>query len=390
MTNQKITVVALLVAAIHFVVTSIAGHYVAVEIGRWRAIRSRSVAHRWLLLSRQALLVAALFAGPAAGSPLEDGLLAYKRGDYATALESWRPLAEEGNARAQLYLGILNRDGKGLVKDEAQAVGWFRKAAEQENPDAQSELGHMYETARGIAWDDSQAVQWYRKSAQQGNPIGQFRLGGMYARGRGVSMNATRAVAWYREAARHGYAVAQNALGYMYAQGRGVIKDDAQALEWYQKAAAQGNADAEANLGNVYAQGRGVTKDEAEAALWYRKAAEQGNTKAAILLSSLDTRSGEAGLAPDTAPPISTVKHDTNAISTIAPEYPLNAIQGRVTGRVVARMLIDENGSVIGVQIDLATPPRVFDDAVRVALREWKFKACGEQWVAQTPIDFSF
>ena len=35
----------------------------------------------------------------------EDGLAAYERGDYATALRLWRPLAEQGNALRQKILG---------------------------------------------------------------------------------------------------------------------------------------------------------------------------------------------------------------------------------------------------------------------------------------------
>ena len=34
-----------------------------------------------------------------------DGVDAYNRGDYATALDEWRPLAEQGDAPAQRGLG---------------------------------------------------------------------------------------------------------------------------------------------------------------------------------------------------------------------------------------------------------------------------------------------
>ena len=37
--------------------------------------------------------------------PFKDGMDAYQRGDYATAMRLWRPLADQGNAAAQLYLG---------------------------------------------------------------------------------------------------------------------------------------------------------------------------------------------------------------------------------------------------------------------------------------------
>src|SRR5262245_31099766 len=40
-------------------------------------------------------------------TPFDAGMAAYQRGDYATAMQHWRPLADKGNAVAQLYLGIL-------------------------------------------------------------------------------------------------------------------------------------------------------------------------------------------------------------------------------------------------------------------------------------------
>jgi hypothetical protein len=40
-------------------------------------------------------------------SPDQKGLDAYNRGDYATALREWRPLAEQGDASAQFNLVLM-------------------------------------------------------------------------------------------------------------------------------------------------------------------------------------------------------------------------------------------------------------------------------------------
>ena len=45
----------------------------------------------------------------------DEGLAAHKRGDYATALREWRPLAEQGNATAQSYLGAMFHYGLGVA-----------------------------------------------------------------------------------------------------------------------------------------------------------------------------------------------------------------------------------------------------------------------------------
>ena len=116
------------------------------------------------------LLVFGLF-GTAMAGPLEDATAAYQRGDYATALQIWRPLAEQGNADAQADLGWMYAQGQGAPQDYAQAVVWLRKAADQGNSFAQNNLGVMYELGQGVPQDYAQAVAWYRKAADQGGFI---------------------------------------------------------------------------------------------------------------------------------------------------------------------------------------------------------------------------
>jgi TPR repeat protein len=82
---------------------------------------------------------------PAFAWPYEDGLATYKRGDYATALRLWRPLADQGDADAQLNLGFMCANGQRVPQDYAIAVSWFSKAAEQRHVAALYNLGVMYE-----------------------------------------------------------------------------------------------------------------------------------------------------------------------------------------------------------------------------------------------------
>ena len=65
----------------------------------------------------------------------------------------------------------------------------------------------MYENGRGVAKDDAEAVIWYRKAADQGNALAQFNLGLMLREGQGVPQDDVRAHMWFDIAA----AVASNA-----------------------------------------------------------------------------------------------------------------------------------------------------------------------------------
>ncbi len=148
------------------------------------------------------LLVVALASTPqAVAGPLEDGVSALRRDDYATALRLLRPLAEQGDARAQFHLGALYNFGGGVPQDYVQAASWYRKAAEQGDAWAQINLGVKYEIGQGVPQNYAQAVSWYRKAAEQGDAGAQNNLGGMYFKGQGVPQDFVQAHMWFNLAA---------------------------------------------------------------------------------------------------------------------------------------------------------------------------------------------
>ncbi len=235
--------------------------------------------------------------GSALAALAATGIAAYKRGDYATALEQLKPLAQLGNAEAQVYLGEMYYYGYGIAQNDNQAVYWYRKAAEQGHANGQYNLGWMYRKGRGVAQNDSQAVYWYRKAAEQGHTDGQTNLGFMYENGKGVRQDDSQAIYWYRKAAKQGYAVGQNNLGDMYSDGKGVEQNHGRAIFWYRKAAEQGLAQAQYTLAAIYAAGLGVPKDYQEALKWCRKAANQQVAAAQYLLGIMYEKG--LGVSPD-------------------------------------------------------------------------------------------
>ena len=129
--------------------------------------RSKTIAA--LRASLAVSLIAAVLAGTAIAGPFEDAVTAYGRGDYATALRLFRPLADEENATAQNSLGEMYGFGRGVPLDYAEAVKWYRKAADQGNAAAQYNLGVAYAIGLGVWHDNAEALKWYRKAADQGN-----------------------------------------------------------------------------------------------------------------------------------------------------------------------------------------------------------------------------
>ena len=71
---------------------------------------------------------------------LDEGTAALKTGDYATAIRELEPLAASGNGQAQFMLGRLYA-GRGQL---SEAFNWYRMAAEQGDPRAQYFIGVDY------------------------------------------------------------------------------------------------------------------------------------------------------------------------------------------------------------------------------------------------------
>ena len=165
-------------------------------------------------MTRTVLLAAALFLVTV--SPVRagynEGLAAYKRGDFVTAASEFLPLARDGNVRAQRNLGYLYEKGKGVPQDHVEAVSWYRRAAENSDAKAQFNLAIMYFNGEGIVRNYRQAATWLRKAADQGHTKAQNRLGTMASTGRGILTDVVEAHMWFTLARKSGDKDARYAL----------------------------------------------------------------------------------------------------------------------------------------------------------------------------------
>jgi uncharacterized protein len=139
-----------------------------------------------------------------AWADFQAGMEANNRGDYATALREWRPLAGQGDALAQYNLGVLYRKGRGMPQDDVQARQWFEKAAAQGQAKAQFNLGTLYFNGEGVKKDYQQALRWFRLAADQGEALAQTKMAIMYDDGQGVPQDIVQAYKWYSLAATNG------------------------------------------------------------------------------------------------------------------------------------------------------------------------------------------
>ena len=77
------------------------------------------------------LVLSLSLIAPGWAGPFEDGAAASLRGDHATAVRLWRPLAEQGDTSAQYNLGLAYDFGSGVPQDYVMAHKWYNLTAAQ-------------------------------------------------------------------------------------------------------------------------------------------------------------------------------------------------------------------------------------------------------------------
>lgn len=88
------------------------------------------------------LVFFALFSNgqPAAADEADECRELLAQVQYERALPKCKKAAEEGDASAQYYLGVMYNKGKGVIQDDKEAAKWYRKAADQGHASAQRYL----------------------------------------------------------------------------------------------------------------------------------------------------------------------------------------------------------------------------------------------------------
>ena len=184
----------------------------------------------------------------------DEGMTAYTQGDFKTAMDKWKPLAEGGNPSAQTNIGVMYYQGRGVKQDYKEAIRWYSMAAANGYPDAEYNLGLAFAEGKGVEASNEQALKWYKASAEGGYLTAQVLLGNVYSHGQGVPKDEKEAVRWYQMAADQGDSTSQFLLATAYLKGAGVDKDDVRAYMWLAVAAQQGDDEAKTNANSALRQ----------------------------------------------------------------------------------------------------------------------------------------
>lgn len=225
--------------------------------------------NHWMFSLLTLAFPVAAFAG------LDEGISAYDRKDYKTALKEFQGCSEK--PVCQTKLALMYFEGEGVKSDYATSLQWYTKAALQGHADAQYNTGMMHLLGEGAAVNELEAEKWLLQSAEQGHPAAQFNLGSLYLTGKQITLNNAEAVKWLRKAAEQDVLGALHNMAVLTISGTGVEKSEVEAAKFFKRAAEFGFANSQHNLATMYFSGQGLEKDDALGSEWLKKSAEQGH-----------------------------------------------------------------------------------------------------------------
>lgn len=197
----------------------------------------------------------------------------------------------------------ISQSNHRTARSDTFAVSLLRKAADMGYGPSMCALGWCYNFGRGVAKDDAEAVKWYRKS---NTPTAKYNLGTCFENGQGVEKDLGTALLWYRKAAQEGYEKAKARVPVIEAMIKNQQEEQAKQQE---KAAAQELFEE----GYRYEMGIGVEVDIVQAAQRYVEASQKGHEEAskraeallpALMKIKKDLESGKTTYKPQTAPKV--------------------------------------------------------------------------------------
>jgi TPR repeat protein len=104
-------------------------------------------------------------------SPLAAGQSAFNAGNYNLSFSLWSTLATQGNAEAQVFVGLSYDNGWGTDRSARLARVWYQKAAKNNNTSGQYLLGLHY--IQGTSAERAKGLMWLQRAADNGDSAAQ-------------------------------------------------------------------------------------------------------------------------------------------------------------------------------------------------------------------------
>jgi len=134
-----------------------------------------------------------------------DKLLSSKAEGLNVGVELMEEYAYKGSPAAQLAIGALKLEGKGVVKNVHEAIFWLKRSFIGKNPKSGFLLFSVYANGIGVSENMVKAREYLKGSADMGFPKAQYYYAGMLLEGEGGEIDEELAIDYMFLAANSGY-----------------------------------------------------------------------------------------------------------------------------------------------------------------------------------------
>ncbi len=147
----------------------------------------------------------------------------------------------------------------------------IQKAQASNSPQDYEEVAKMYYFGRGVQKDQAQALVYYRKAAELGSVHAMTCVGVMYYKGYGIARNIKMAKQYLQPAADRGSTDALRNLGWMCYNGEyGFLAGKGKAFTFWLKASKLGDTESQINIATSYLGDTwGEEQNYQKAAFWF-------------------------------------------------------------------------------------------------------------------------
>jgi len=128
-----------------------------------------TVLFAWLLACL--LVISGNNAAAEKPNTLADGQTAFNAGNYNLSFSLWSTLATQGNAEAQVFVGLSYDNGWGTQRNAQLARIWYQKAAKKNNTSGQFLLGLHF--IQGNNAERAKGLMWLQRAADNGDSAAQ-------------------------------------------------------------------------------------------------------------------------------------------------------------------------------------------------------------------------
>lgn len=196
--------------------------------------------------------------------------------DFAKGADLIKKAADMGDPRAQDLLGRWCSDGELYKPDYESAVHWFEDAAKKNYAPAQVNLGKLYLEGKGVPQNIFEAANLFYMAGMDGYVEGMQCLMQCYRQYYvpvyGDGDNGTD-IAWLEKAASFNFQVPMYKLGLAYLEGNGVAQDIDKGMELLVVSAMLGYGEAMYTAAIILLKGEIVPRDPNQALFFLQQAA---------------------------------------------------------------------------------------------------------------------